>query len=167
MHGARITPHTRRARAVGRPKPTGIDSLPRHPPPPRPPTQTTFPTPPKGIKARLIPRGARAGVRRPVRAEVGGDGAIPDYPSTRPQDFEPRTNPCRKDSNGDPGRAGRGAGGGPKLTGSWAPKRWTLMTAKMDVTRKRMVSVDDTGTSAAARRYRDSPRHGPPSSSPR
>ena len=37
----------------------------------------------------------------------------------------------------------------PKFRGSCAPKRWTEMTAKMEVTRKRMMRVDDTGTSAA------------------
>ena len=37
----------------------------------------------------------------------------------------------------------------PKFRGSCAPKRWTEMTAKMEVTRKRMTRVEDTGTSAA------------------
>jgi hypothetical protein len=36
----------------------------------------------------------------------------------------------------------------PKLLPSWVPKRWTEMTAKMDVTKKRITSADDTGASA-------------------
>ena len=39
--------------------------------------------------------------------------------------------------------------------GSCAPKRWTEMTAKMEVTMTRMMKVDDTGTSAASEKGKD------------